>query len=224
MPPPTHIVTTTFFTPRRLPSIRAWPTQARAAHAVGVADRDRAAVDVEQIVGDAELVLAVEHLDRERLVQFPQADVVDLEPETLEQFGHREHRADAHFVGLGARDRHADVAAERGQILLFAATSASMITHADEPSDSWLALPAVMWVSGAEHRLEARQAFERGVGAVAFVLVDRDFAHRDFAGFLVLDAHGRGDGDDLVVEAALGLGGGGALLRLRARIRPAVRG
>ena len=26
MPPPMHIVTTTYFTPRRFPSIRAWPT------------------------------------------------------------------------------------------------------------------------------------------------------------------------------------------------------
>ncbi len=26
MPPPTHMVTTTYFTPRRLPSSRAWPT------------------------------------------------------------------------------------------------------------------------------------------------------------------------------------------------------
>ena len=27
MPPPMHIVTTTYFTPRRLPSISAWPTR-----------------------------------------------------------------------------------------------------------------------------------------------------------------------------------------------------
>jgi hypothetical protein len=26
MPPPTHMVTTTYFTPRRFPSMRAWPT------------------------------------------------------------------------------------------------------------------------------------------------------------------------------------------------------
>jgi hypothetical protein len=75
---------------------------ARAGHAVGVADRDRAAVDVEPVVGDAELVLAVEHLHREGLVQLPQADVVDLEAEPLEQLGNREDRADAHFVRLGA--------------------------------------------------------------------------------------------------------------------------
>ena len=94
--------------------------QAGAAHAVGVADRDGAAVDVEQIVRDAEFVGAVEHLHRERLVQFPQADVLDLKAEAFEQLGHRIDRADAHFVGLGAGDRHSEVAAER----LEAATAA----------------------------------------------------------------------------------------------------
>src|SRR5262245_59372166 len=43
--------------------------EARAAHAVGVAERDRAAVDVEALVGNADVVAAIEHLYRERLVQ-----------------------------------------------------------------------------------------------------------------------------------------------------------
>ena len=68
--------------------------------------------------------------------------------------------------------------------------------------------------SGPSTGLQARQALERGVGAVAFVLGDRDFLLRDLAGLLVLDRHRRGDGDDLVVEPAGGLRGGGALLRL----------
>ena len=60
MPPPTHIVTTTYLTPRRLPSISACIDHARAAHAVRVADRDRAAVDVEAVVRDPERVAAVD--------------------------------------------------------------------------------------------------------------------------------------------------------------------
>src|ERR1051325_1863002 len=40
----------------------------RARHAVGMADRDRAAIDVHPVVGNAEHVLDVEHLHRERLV------------------------------------------------------------------------------------------------------------------------------------------------------------
>ena len=78
-----------------------------------MADGDGAAVDVEPVVGDAELVAAVDHLHREGLVQLPQADVVDLEAGALEQPRHREHRADAHLVGLAAGDREAAEDAER---------------------------------------------------------------------------------------------------------------
>src|SRR3954453_11410315 len=53
--------------------------EARARHAVGMADRDRAAVDVELLGIDAELVAAIDHLHREGLVQFPEIDVVDLQ-------------------------------------------------------------------------------------------------------------------------------------------------
>ena len=89
------------------------------------------------------------------------------------------------------------------------------MTQADEPSLSWLALPAVMWVPGPSTGCRRGEAFERRVGPVALVLVDGDFLERDFAGFLVLDRHVRGDGHDLGVEPAFGLRGGGALLRLQ---------
>src|SRR5215217_8981201 len=46
--------------------------EALAADAVGVADRNRAAVDVELVHRDAEGVGAVEHLDRKRLVELPE--------------------------------------------------------------------------------------------------------------------------------------------------------
>src|SRR5450631_823600 len=45
--------------------------EARARHAVGMSDRDRAAIDVEAIVVDAQFVAAVDHLHRERLVELP---------------------------------------------------------------------------------------------------------------------------------------------------------
>ena len=81
MPPPMHIVTTHRFAPRRLPSISAWPVRRWPRHAVRVADGDRAAVDVQAVRRDAELVAAVEHLHREGFVQLPQVDVVDLQAE-----------------------------------------------------------------------------------------------------------------------------------------------
>src|SRR3546814_14770568 len=65
---------------------------ARAGHAKGVADRDRAAVDVEQLVRDAELIAAIEHLHREGFVEFPEADIVHLEFEAFEQLRSEERR------------------------------------------------------------------------------------------------------------------------------------
>src|SRR5438270_13711275 len=49
---------------------------ARPAHAERMPDGDRAAIYVEFVHRNAEPVAAVEHLGRERLVQFPQVDVV----------------------------------------------------------------------------------------------------------------------------------------------------
>src|SRR5467141_3091653 len=50
---------------------------ARSAHAKRMADRDRAAVNSETCLGDAEPVAAVEHLAGKRFVELPQIDIVD---------------------------------------------------------------------------------------------------------------------------------------------------
>ena len=110
MPPATHIETTTYLTPRRLPSISAWPTSRDARHAEGMADRDAAAIDVELVGIDAERVAAIERLAGEGLVDLPQPDVVDREAGAREQLGNGEDRADPHFLGAcsprpGSRDR-----------------------------------------------------------------------------------------------------------------------
>src|SRR5580704_7792553 len=47
---------------------------ARAAHAIGMADRDGAPVDVELVGRNAQAVAAVEHLAGERVVELPQVD------------------------------------------------------------------------------------------------------------------------------------------------------
>src|SRR6266481_3632932 len=80
----------------------------RAGHAEGMTDRDRAAVDIVLLGIDAELVARIQTLAGEGLVQFPEVDIVDLEAMALQQLRHREHRADAHFVGLAARRRPGD--------------------------------------------------------------------------------------------------------------------
>src|SRR5260370_36130112 len=54
-------------------------------HAIGMADRDRAAIDVELVGIDAELVAAIDHLNRIGLVELPEVDIVDLEAVPLQQ-------------------------------------------------------------------------------------------------------------------------------------------
>src|SRR4051794_28654154 len=60
------------------------PGKPRPGHAVRMADRDRTAIHVEPVVGNAELVAAVDDLDRERLVELPQVDIGDLLAGALE--------------------------------------------------------------------------------------------------------------------------------------------
>src|ERR1700728_1751128 len=61
---------------------------ARPRHAIGMADRNSAAIDIVAPGVNAEPVPAIERLDRKRLVELPQPDVVDLEPVLLQQLGH----------------------------------------------------------------------------------------------------------------------------------------
>src|SRR3954449_6890402 len=53
------------------------PRHPRAAHSIGMADCDCAAVDIELFRIDAEPVAAINDLDGEGFVQFPQVDVGD---------------------------------------------------------------------------------------------------------------------------------------------------
>src|ERR1019366_212401 len=92
--------------------------EARARHAVGMTDRNRAAVDIDLLRIDAQFVAAIEHLHREGLVQFPEIDVVDLEAVALEQARHREYRPDAHLIRLAAGGDETAEDAERFQAAL----------------------------------------------------------------------------------------------------------
>ena len=54
-----------------------------------------------------------------------------------------------------------------------------MTTQAEAPSLSWLALPAVTIAPSPRTGWSAGEPFERGFGAVAFVLGDGHVVHRD---------------------------------------------
>src|SRR5690606_14298811 len=182
-----------------------------AGDAVRVADRNRAAVDVELLHRDAELVTAVHDLRRERLVQLPQVDVVHGQAGALQQPRDGVDRTDAHLVRLAAGHREAAEDAHRLDIPALgdlgvhhharrgAVGKLAGIAGGDEPL-------------GATHRLQLGQAFQSGVRAVALVAVDGDFLVADLAGVLVLHHHGGGERHDLLIELAGLLRGGGALL------------
>src|SRR5881396_909714 len=187
------------------------PGHARAGHAVGVADRDRAAVRVELLGVDAEAVAAVDDLRGEGLVQLDDVDVLELEPRMLEQLRHREDRPDPHLVGLAGREHAAAEEAERPH-----AERLRTLGRHDERRRG--AVRELGGVAG-RHRTallegggQLGEALERGVGAVALVTVDDDLLARLLARRLVGHLHGGLHGRDLVLELALPLRGGGALL------------
>src|SRR5882672_9130168 len=87
--------------------------EARTCHAIRVAYGNRAAIHVEAIVRDAETLRAVEDLNREGLVEFPQVDVGDGLAGAFQQLRDGEHRADTHFIRLASGHGEAAEDAER---------------------------------------------------------------------------------------------------------------
>ena len=222
MPPPMHMVTTRVLRAAPLAFDQDMAGHARAAHAERMADRDRAAVHVELVLRNAEPVAAVEHLAGERLVQLPQVDVVHLHAGALQQLRHREHRADAHLVRLAARDREAAERAERLQALLLGELGAHH--HAGRRAVGELARIAGRDEAALAHRLEAAQAFEVGVRAVALVALERDVLDAFRLGVLVDHLLLRRQRHDLVLEAARPAGPRRCGAGFPANTRPAPRG
>ena len=158
----------------------------RPAHAEGMADRDRAAIDVDLLGIDAERVAAIERLRGEGLVQLPEVDVGDLQAVALQQARHGEDRADAHLVGLAAGRGEAAEDAERRQ----AAPRRLLRRHHHAGRGAVRELAGIAGRDElvlAAHRLELEQAFQRGVGPVALVLAQRHRLLAGLAGRLVGD-------------------------------------
>src|SRR2546422_5900658 len=174
--------------------------EARARHTVGVTEGDRAAVDVQPLVRDAEPVAAVDHLHGERLVQFPQTNVFHFQPGAREQSRHGEHRADAHFVRLAAGYREAAENPKRSQVALFG----ELRVHDDAGGGAVGELARVSGRDGAafDRRLDLGDALERRVRADAFVVLRRDLLDPTFPRLLVGFLHSHRQGKDLRVESA----------------------
>src|ERR1700733_3042615 len=136
--------------------------ETRAGHAIGMADRDRAAIDVDLFRIDSQFVAPIDHLHREGLVQFPQIYVVDLETVAFEQARHREHRTDAHLIRLAAGRNKAAEDAER----LEATPGRFLVAHDHGRAGAIRQLAGVAGCDGeafAAHRLEARKTLGRRI-------------------------------------------------------------
>src|SRR5882672_6183190 len=92
--------------------------QPRTGHAIGMADCDRAAVDIELVGIDAEHVAAIDHLHRIGLVELPEIDIVDLQAVPLQEARNRGNGTYAHLVRLNAGGNEAAEDAQRLQALL----------------------------------------------------------------------------------------------------------
>ena len=92
-------------------------------------ERDRAAVDVQPIGIDRQLLQAGQHLRGERFVQLDEIDLVERQPGELQHFADRRHRPDAEALRLDAGGGEGDEPGERRQSA-FARQSADVTTHA----------------------------------------------------------------------------------------------
>ncbi len=70
-----------------------------------MADGNGAAIDVQPVIGNAELVGAIDHLAGKGFVQLPQIDVLHFQAVPFEQARHCIGRTDSHFVRLAAGRR-----------------------------------------------------------------------------------------------------------------------
>src|SRR5215831_663480 len=188
---------------------------ARAGHAEGVADGDRAAVRIELFHGNAELVAAVDHLRGEGLVQLPHADVLELDAGPLEQLRDRVHGTDAHLVGLAPG--HGEAAEDQlrldperlGAIHRHEQRGGGAVGELGGVPRRHRALSAVL----VEVRRQFEETLERGVGTVALVLVDVVvLLLHDLARLLVEDAPHDLQGRQLFLEEAFLLPARRALL------------
>src|SRR5271156_4957895 len=178
-----------------------------------MSNRNRAAIDIKQLIGNAELVAAVDNLTGEGFIEFPQADVVDFEPVAFEQLGNREYRSDSHLVRLASCYRHPAINSQRVQSALLGLFA----LHQDAGRDPVRELARVAGGDKSArplHRWKGSESVQSGAGAIAFVALERYLLLCGLASFFIVKLFGNGGRDDFVVEAAGFLRGEGALLTL----------
>ena len=136
-----------------------------------------------------------------------------MSPARFSSFGHGEYRADAHLVGLAARDGETAEHAERREI----AARGLLRAHHHAGSRAVGELAGIASGNGAARlrRTDFRNAFISGVGAQTLVALHHHVARRN-AAVITDNRHRGGCRDDLVPEVARGVGGTGADLAAHA--------
>ena len=110
-----------------------------------------------------------------------------LRPARCSSSRHGEDRADAHLVGLAAGDREAAEDAQRLDACAWPPPCRDISTQAEAPSESWLALPAVMNWSSPRTGFSLARPSMLVSGRLPSSRSQRDRPLGDFLGLLVLD-------------------------------------
>ncbi|CAH0324204.1 hypothetical protein SRABI111_05772 [Pseudomonas carnis] len=190
------------------------PHLPRAGHAERVPDGNRAAVDIVFGVIDLQAIACVKALGSKGLIEFPQVDIRHLQTLGLEQLGHREHRADAHLVRLATG--HGKATEERlGLEPQFQSFSQAHHQGHRRTVGELRGVTCRHRAILGKHRLQAAEAGQGGVRAVAVVPVYHAIQDLHRASVLVLDLVLDRHRHDFIVEQAISLGLGGALLALQ---------
>ena len=149
----------------------------------------------------------------ERLVQFPEVDVVHLEPGPLQKFRHSKHGADAHLIGFAAGDRGAAINAERFETPFLG----NARFHYDGSRRAVRQLTRVAGRNNAvfTHGIQAGKCFECRARAITFVFLEHDIFKRYLLGLFIHHSLVGWQRHNLVTDPAGLLGGGSALLTLQ---------
>ena len=168
----------------------------------GVAQGDAGAVDVQVVlVGQFPFPQHGQHLGGKGFVEFDQVHILEGKADFVHHLFDRRHGADAHGgrvaagYGPAAQERHGFQAEFVQLVLGHYQTDRCGIVLAAGVAGRHAAI--------AQHRAQAGQGLQRGVGAGAFVAVER---HR------VAAALRHGNRHDFRLKAGRGLGGDGALV------------
>ena len=179
-----------------------------------MADRNGATVDIQAVERNAKRIGAVQHLDGEGFIQFPQVDVFDFQAGFFQQLRDRKNRADTHFIRLATGNGKPTENTERLQALGFG----NLAAHDDGHR---CAIRKLAGITGRDHaagygRANFRDGFDRRVAANAFIGRDRHFLRYQHAGGLVGDTHDGRHRHNFIVEFTGIHGSECALLALHA--------